>query len=68
MEEEITFFTLLDLLEDVETVDDIHNILEVLDEEGFTDLGELIPYFENKEDYEICSYIQKFIKKRNHGI
>jgi len=61
---EITFFTLLDLLEEVRTVDDLKNILEVLEAQGYDEIHELIPYFENKEDYEMCSYIQKFINKR----
>lgn len=61
---EITFFTLLDLLEEVRTVDDLKNILEVLEAQGYDEIDELIPYFENKEDYEMCSYIQKFINKR----
>lgn len=65
---EITFFTLLDLLESVKTINDLKNILEVLDEEGFDDLNELITYFENTEQYEMCGYIQKFIKNKENGI
>ena len=65
---EITFFTLLDLLESVETINDLKNILEVLEEEGFDDLHELITYFENTEQYEMCSYILNFIKNRENGI